>query len=648
MGYRKMLKIIRQHAKSPFIKIILYAVVLSFIATIFLIWGRGKGGIEDNPYVVATIEGEDISTQEFLRVYRSQLSSQKESLTQSIDDSFIKQLVGSQTLSLLINRQIMLSEANKRSIKISPQEIMEYITDNYPVFQENGKFVGFDRYREILQASRITEAEFENNIRNELMIQKFQMFLISNIFISSEELWEEYKNENEKIKIDYVLVSNADYIEEVKATPEELQSYFKENKDDYQIAEKRKIEYVIVEKEALKLNIQITKKEINRYYEQHKNLYLVPEERRASHILIKLSENASPEIAEQARKKAEEIYKKSQAGEDFTQLAQKYSEDEATANEGGDLGFFPRGRMVAEFDSEAFSMSIGQISPPVKSQFGFHIIRLTDIRKPHFKSPDDIEVQSKIKKELIEKKSQQEAENISKKISQLAKDKGGLSEAAKSCSLEAKKSEFFSQEEGIAEIPSSYQIAEKSFELKANQISSPIPLSNGFSIIKLLEKKDPYMPELSEVKELVEEDFKAEGSKRIALQKINSIKEKLSSAELLEQLAKENQLEVKSTDLFNREQYLPQLGRDPFLFKEAFSLKPHQISQVISLDKGYCLFRVAEKQEADRSEFLLQKDELKRQLLSEKQMEFLSGIIAHLREQKKININAELYNRLIS
>jgi peptidyl-prolyl cis-trans isomerase D len=640
----------RQHAKSPIIKIILYAVIISFIATIFLIWGRGRVGVEENPYAVASIGNEEISSQEFLRVFRIQLNNQKESLNQNINEKMLKQFVGSQTLSILINQRIMLSEAHKRGLQVSPQEIMDYIMAKYPIFQENGKFIGLKKYQEILQANRIAESEFENAIKEELIMEKFQNLLLTNVFIHPDEIWEEYKKENEKVKIDYIYVGKKDYIEDVNATSEELKNYFQEKKQQYLIPEKRKIEYVLINPEELKYKIEIAEEEIERYYEQNKSLFLVPEERRASHILIKIPEDASPDMIEQAEMRAEDIYKKAQAGEDFAKLAEDYSEDEATAKEGGDLGYFQGGRMVPEFDSKAFSMNIGEISTPVKSQFGFHIIKLVDIRNPHFKSIDDIEVQTRIKKDLTEAKSFQEAETISQKIAKLGKGKGKgkLAQAAKSYSLEAKESAFFSQEEGPAEIPNSFSIAEKAFQFKVGEISSPISLSKGYIVIKLLEIQESYMPKFDEVKDEVESDFRIEGSERIAQQKIHTIKEKLNSSELFEKIAEENQLDIKSTDLFTYDQYIPQLGSSSQFFKKAFALQSNQISQVISLENGYFIFRVAEKIEAKVSEFQEQKEELKAQMLYQKQMNLLSQILSRLREKRKIHINSELYNRLIS
>jgi peptidyl-prolyl cis-trans isomerase D len=643
-----MLKIMRQHAKSPIIKIILYAVIISFIATIFLIWGRGREGIGDNPNAVASIGNEEITSQEFLRIFRIQLDDQKKALKQNVDEKMLKQFVGSQTLSILINQRLMLSEAHKKGLEVSPKEIMDYIMTKYPIFQDKGKFIGLEKYHEILQANRIVKSEFENAIKEELIMQKFQNLLVSNVFVYPDEVWEEYKKENEKVKIDYIYVGKKDYIEEVNATAKELKNYFQEKKQQYLIPEKRKIEYVLINPEELKHKIEVTKEEIARYYEQNKSLFLVPEERRASHILLRLDKDASPDIVEQIEKKAEDIYKKAMAGEDFAELAKKYSEDEATAKEGGDLGFFQQGRMVPEFDRKVFSMSVGEISEPVKSQFGFHIIKLTDIRNPHFKPIDDIEVQARIKKDLSETKSYQEADTIAQKIAESGKEKGKLAEAAKGYSLEAKESAFFSRKEGVVEIPNSFAITENAFQLKVGKVSSPIILSNGYAVIKLLEKKDSYMPKFDEVKDEVEKDFRIEGSERLAQQKIHTIKEKLTSPEVFAIIAEENHIKVKSTDLFTYDQQVPQLGSSTQFFHEAFALKPDQVSKVIPLDNGYVIFRVEEKIEAKVSEFEEKKEELRAQLLYQKQMNLLSQVLTNLREKRKIHINRELFNELIS
>ena len=249
-----------------------------------------------------------------------------------------------------------------------------------PAFQENGAFIGEQRYQQLLRMQRppLTPAEFEDGVRRSLAVEKLRASLTDWLSVPDKELEQEYRRRNDKVKL-AVVSFTADSFRRAgrRATDAEVAAYFDAHKDDFKIPEKRKIRYLLVDIDALRAKIVVPAADIERAYNDNIEQYTTPEQVRASHILLKTEGKDDAAV----KAKAEDVLKQAKAGADFAELAKKYSEDEASAKNGGDLDYFGRGRMVPEFDQAAFALQPGQISDLVKTQYGYHIIKLTD-KKP--------------------------------------------------------------------------------------------------------------------------------------------------------------------------------------------------------------------------------------------------------------------------
>ncbi len=643
-----MLKVIREHSRSFLIKGILWMVVISFILTIFLVWGRGSQGLSGSTTAVSTVDGVDISAESFLRLYKLNLDRFQQSISGNIDQQWLQQLAASQALNDLINEEMMVQEAISRGIVVSPEEIIDHITERYEIFQQNGKFIGQEKYLEILRANRISPSEFEEAIRRDLYLQKFSSLIIDGIILSEAELKEEFKRQKEKVSISYLLFQPSTFTDLIVPTDQELAEFYKDNKENYREPERRRITYINIESK-MGGEIEVSEREVQRYYQNHLEDFKVPVQRRSRHILFRIPPNATAEEEEAIKKKAEEALSRARAREDFAELAKQYSEDETTAQNGGDLGYSSRGRMVQELDDVLFSMEINDISDVIKTRFGYHIVQLTDIQRAHYQPLSDADIRDRVEKTLRTEKSHQEAKELAEKVYNEASSAHDLNVAGKKYALEVKDSGFFAKEERIEGLGTPTLLLDSAFSLKVGEISEPILIGRSYCVFQLMENKAPSIPPLEEVKPKVINSFKEKGGRELAKRQAEEVRELLlgENPDLMA-VASQQKIEPQSPKPFKRGEQIEELGMAPEVEKRAFAMKEGEVSEVVTVDKGFVVFQVNAKEEPTSEEFAQEKEMLKETLLQQKQLGRYSAILTRLRERKRIIYNQTLIDQLMS
>ena len=643
-----MLKVIREHSRSFLIKAILWMVVASFILTIFLVWGRGSQGLSGSTTAVATVDGVEISAESFLWLYKANVNQFQQSISGNIDNQWLQQLAASQALNDLVNEEVIIQEAISRGLVISPEEIKNRIMERYEIFKQNGKFIGQERYLEILRANRISPSELEEAIRRELYLQKFNSLIIDGVALSEAELKEEFYRQRESVKINYLLFQPTAFTELITPSEKEVAEYYKGNKEDYREPERRRITYIQIEPDKMSRDVEVSEKEVQRYYQTHLEDFQVPVQRRARHILFRVSPNATEEVEEKIRKRGEEVLDRARAGENFAELAKEFSEDETTAQSGGDLGYFSKGRMVKELDDILFSMQINDISELIRTSFGYHIVQLTDIQRAHYQPLSDVEVRERIEETLRTESAERQAEELAKKVSQEASAGDDLNPPGKSYGLEVKESDFFAKEEEIKGLGMLPSLTEPVFSLKVGEVSKPIRAGRGYFVLQLVEKKDSYIAPLETVKPKVISDFKEKGSQELAKGKAEEVRKLLEENPDLSAVASQYNIEPQSPKPFKRGEPIEGLELVPEVEKRAFAMEVGKVSEVVAVDKGFVVFQLIDKQEPTSEEFAQEKETLRDNLMQQKQLQWYSAIITRLREEKKIILNQPLIEKLIS
>jgi peptidyl-prolyl cis-trans isomerase D len=637
-----MLDRMRRH--KNWLKWSLILVCLAFIVFYIPDFLRGTGADAASGDTVARIEGQQITAGEFRRIYQAQLQAYRSAYGAQMNDQLLKQLgVERQILQQMVDERAALAEASRLKIAVGDEEIRQRIFA-IPAFQENGQFIGEQRYRQLLLSQRppMTPADFEDNVRRSLLIEKLRAALTDWISVPDKELEDEYRRRNDKVKLALVSFTADSFRSQVTATDAEISSYFDAHKADFKIPEKRKIRYLLVDLDAIRAKTVVPAADIERLYNNNIDQYSTPEQIRASHILLKTE--GKDDAAVKAR--AEDILKQLKGGADFAELAKKYSEDDGSKKNGGDLDFFGRGRMVPEFEQVAFSLEPGQLSDVIKSSFGYHIIKVVDKKPGTTKTL--AEVRPQLNDQLVAERAQAQAADTAQGLAKEISKPADLDKVAKARGLVVQESGFFARDEPTMALGASPEAAARVFQMKAGDVEGPLQTSRGYAFVTLVSKQDPYLAPLTEVKERVREEVLKLKARDLSKQKAAEFAAKLKSAPDFEKAAKAAGVEPKTTELITREAPLPDLGVASSVEDIAFKLPVGATSDPIPTDNGTAIIKVLDKQEVKPTELASSKDKFRDELLADRRGRFFSAYMVKAKQKMKIEVNQEALQRVVS
>ena len=636
-----MLDKMRRH--MSWLKWSLGLVCLAFIIFYIPDFLRGSGADAASGDTIAMVDGQEISTGEFRRTYQAQLQAYRSAYGANMSEQLLKQLgIEQQILQQMVDERAALAEAERLHITASDEEVRQAIL-TMPAFQENGVFIGDQRYQQLLRMQRppMTAAEFEDSVRRQLTVQKLRSSLTDWMSVADNELEQEYRHRNDKVKLAVVSLTADSFRNQVQVSDADVASYFDAHKNDFKIPEKRKIRYALIDIDAMRAKINVPNADVERTYNNNIEQYSTPEQVRASHILIKT--DGKDEAA--AKAKAEDILKQAKAGADFAELAKKYSEDEGSAKNGGDLDYFGRGRMVPEFDQAVFAMQPGQISDLVKTQYGYHIIKLVDKKNATTRPLQDVRQQ--IIDQLAYERAQTQASDLADSLAKQISKPADLDRVAKANGLAVQESGFFARDEPILGLGPAPEAASKAFDMKTGEVAGPIRASRGFVFETLVAKQDPYVPKLDEVKERVRDEVVKNKARELATTKAAEIAAKLKTAPDFEKAAKAAGLEAKTTDLIARDQPIPDLGVAMAVEDKAFSLPVGAVSDPIPTDNGTAVVKVLEKKEVTPDEWKGAKDGFRDQLLTDRRNRFFASYMVKAKQKMKIEVNRDTLQKAI-
>jgi peptidyl-prolyl cis-trans isomerase D len=591
---------------------------------------------------VADVDGHRLTAGDFQQRYIAQVQAYRTQFGGGLNSALLRQLgIDQQILTQMIEEQVALIEADRHGIRVSDDELAQQIFA-IPGLQENGQFVGEARYEQLLQSQNppMTKGQFEESLRRSLVLDKLRAALTDWMAIADNELEREYKQRNEKVKLQVVALTADRFRDKVTVTDADVASHFESHKAEYRIGEQRKIKYLLLDREQARQKVVVPPNDIQRHYNDNIQQYQMPEQIRASHILL---ETAGKDEAT-VKKQAEAILAQVKSGADFAELAKKVSEDKGSKANGGDLDYFGRGRMVPEFEDAAFKLQPGQISDLVKSQFGFHIIKLVDKRAGSTRSLD--EVRGQIQQQLAMQTADQQISDRARQLEGRIDDPGDLDAVAKEQGVMVQESGFFQREDPVPGLGAAPQVAMEAFRLNEGQVSKAIASPRGPVFVAVAQKKDPYVPKLDEVKDRVREDVIRTRATELSRQRASAIAAALKSAPNFTAAAKAQGFEAKDTELIARASALPDLGVSPEVDKVAFALPSGGVSDPIQTSDGTVIVRVVERDEATQDEFRQAKEAFRAELLNERRGRFFTAYMAKAKERMSIEVNADVLRRV--
>ena len=625
-----LLSLMRRHAKSWLIKFL-----IGMIAVVFIFY-FGYSFTSRRGVKIAYVNGEPISGMEYQKEYRQHLEALQRAYKNVWSENLIEEFdLKNRALQELINAKLVSQEARKIGLDITEKEIQSEILA-YPAFQYRGRF-DESRYRELLSRNRMKPEDFEASIAQGLLQRKLRQFLMTFSPVTEQEVLDQYTFSNQKVKISFVQFQPKDFEKSVALEPQAMESYFEEHKEAYRVPEKIKIAYITIDPNTFKGDVDITDPQVEYYYEENKEMFRQEKEVRARHILFKLAQNAPVEKEEKVKEKASKVLEKARAGGDFAKLAKEYSEG-PTAPKGGDLGYFSRGRMAKPFEEAAFKMKKGEISELVRTRFGYHIIKVDDVKEARTKTLE--EVQGEIKETLTQMASTDLAHEKALSLIDQMPYEVDLSQYAERHKVPIKQSGYFSSNETIPDIEGDDKLRKSIFSFEKNDVSEVLEFKGKFYIIQVVDKKPSHLPELTDVKDRVKKDF----TSHLATLKAKSAAEEylaeLAGGKDWQKLAKERKLTPKTTDFFTRNDYIPQIGYAPGLQEAAFSLSENSSypDGVFETDKGVIVIKLEGRKGIDMAKYEEEKEDYRTSLMRAKNQVIFGRWLQELKGRAEIEI----------
>jgi peptidyl-prolyl cis-trans isomerase D len=620
-------------------------VILIFIFSVSLILLYIPAGDLPNVSVstdVASIGSESISAREFQTAYRTSVDRMRGQITPEMMRAFHFER---QILDNLITQHVMIEEARRLGLDVTPAEVEQKILEN-PVFRENGVFIGRARYEAILSQNNFSVEDFESAMTNEILRDKLRSFVTASVNVTDKDVEEEYKRRNEKAKIDYFVIDAAKLDNKVTVSEKDERDYYEKNKAKYTIPEKRKAKYVFFESLKLRAESKATDDELRQYYEQHKDEYTLPERVKAQHILFK-TQGKTPEEIEKIKEKARGVLERAKKGEDFSGLAKQYSED-STAAAGGDLGDFGRGQMVPEFEKAAFSMGVGAISDLVQTQFGIHIIKVNS-KQERRERPFE-EMKEAVRPIVETRKAEQRGSELAQQAAVDLVSNKDLDAVAKKYNAQVKETPLIEPGQAIPDLGNAAELDRRMFTMNKGEIGTALQVDRGYVVPQVVDIVAAHPASFEEARDKVAVDVKAEKTKELAAAKAKQAEEMVKSGKDLATTAKAVEAEIKTSDLLTRGSAIPEFGSIGELDKEVFSLPIGKPGTPLSVSGKTIAFAVKERQAMNPDEMKKSIDTVRSEMLPQRRDLYFTAYIQDVRKKmesnKKIKINDSVVTQI--
>src|SRR3989475_3331684 len=529
----------------------------------------------------------------------------------------LEALYAQQILKQLVFEKEIEYEAKRLGIAVTDQERADRIRQYVPTAFVGGTFVGVERYSAEVQARfQKTVPEFEELVRQGMLNEKFQKLVTDGISVGPAELQDEFRYKNEKVKLDYALIKPEDLESKISPDEAEIRAAYEKNKSKYQVPERRVARYAVVDVNQIRQSLQVSDDVLKQQYMTSIQQYQVPNRVHVEHILFMTVGKTDAEV-EEIKKKAEEVLKQVKKGGKFEDLAKKYSEDPGSKDKGGDLSWITQGQTVPEFEKTAFSLSPGQVSDLVKTQYGFHIIKVLEKETAHTKPFE--EVKDSLRAPLLLSQADKLASDTADKLSAAIRqsNKISLDDLAKQYHLTVNETRPISATDPLLELANSQEAKDAIFRLRPEELSLPVRTDRGYVVLSVKSILPAHQGSLDEVRDRVITDLKRENSIESAKNKAEELTKRVKAGEKFDTAARALGLEPKTSDALARDGSIPGAASGKQL-GAAFNLRAGDVAAPLSLGQNWFVYRVAEKTEANLADFDKQKKQLTEELLQSK------------------------------
>ncbi len=624
---------------------ILLGIFVALIAAGMLVYlvpgGGGTGTITAD--TVADVGGQQVSVSD-VQQQMQRIQARGAQIPRALQGLYAQQV-----LNQLIYERMLELEAKRLGMRVTDQERAERIRLLVPTAFEGTSFVGMDRYAAQVQMMyQVSVPEFEELIRQGLLEEKFRRLVTDGIAVTPEEVDQEFRRRNEKIKIAYVIVKPDELESKVNVTDADLTAYFDKNKGRYIVPERRVVRYAMLDVSQLQQRANITDDELRAYYNEHIERYRLENRVRVSHILFKTVGKTDAEVAE-IRKKAEEVLQKARKGTKFEDLAKQYSED-AAKDKGGDLGWIVQGQQMSpELQHVVFSLPKGGVSEVIRTPYSLEIIKVVDHESARTQSFEEVRgsIWPTVSQQKVERVASEEADKIAAVVRRSTRV--SLDDLAKQFNLTVGETKPIAPTDPVAELGNGSGLRDTIFQLRQGEVSSPIRTDRGFVLLSVKELQPTHPGTLAELRDKVTAQYRREKAVELAKTRAEELAKRAQSGEGLDAAAKALGFEVKNSELLARVGSVPDIG-SARQFGDAFNLTAGAIGGPTFLGANWLVYRVVERQEVKPEELAKQRKEIEQQVLQAKRdvayQAFRNALEDHLRREGKLTLRPEAMKRL--
>lgn len=519
-------------------------VVIILIGSAFALFGLSNymepGGSQR---AVATVNGSEISRNEAGQAYRNQ--------RQQIEDAYgddleitddIDREIRREALQRLINQRLVASYVDDRNMTLSDQDLAAIIRSQ-EMFHEGGRF-SQQRYEAVLRANQMNSAQYEQQVRQQALAQQLRAAFSESGLVTEREVDDLLRLQMQERDMAWLRLDSSAWLDEVDVSDDEIQAYYDDNRDTFVTRERVRLSYVELRREDLIEGIEVSDEEIETRYEQVKEeRYTEEREVEARHILIRVDEDADDDTVAEAQERAEELRARIDDGESFADLAEEYSDDPGSAARGGDLGRVERGDMVEPFEEALFALEEGQVSEPVRSPFGIHLIEATTATGGDLTPLDD--VRDELRREIAEEQVSNEYFDDVNRLDELAYDSpSSLDDAAEGLGLEIRDTDWITRDGGDEGIAAEAEVVEAAFdpEVLEDRMNSPvIELDDDRAVVVRVTEHEPEEQlALEDVRDEIEERVRTRKAKEAADAFADELMERIRDGESPDDIASED------------------------------------------------------------------------------------------------------------
>ena len=546
-------------------------IILGILFVAFAFFGLNSYLQSSAANYAATVNDQEISLQRHQRAYQQLRTRMADMLGENFDPAQLNEdILKANALQQLINEELVLQAADAEGFAASNQLVAASI-NAISAFKKDGVF-SKQRYERMLANQGIRPAEFEYNLKQEIIANQYREAIRRTAAATAGGLNQAYMLEGQQRQFRYIVLPLQSFSEGLEITDQEIEDYYASHRESFMTPERVKLQYLELDAANLDPGVAVDEQAVQTLYNEQSAKYVTPEERRARHILIGLLPDADEEATSAAREKSRAIVARLDAGESFEELAKELSEDPGSAANGGDLGYFGRGVMDPEFEKAVFALQQGERSQPVKSAFGYHVIELVDI-KPEVAIP-----LQDVREELIDQLLAEERGDLFYEqfeiLSSLAfEEPDSLQGAAEALQLELRESDWISKNgaSGIAESAAIIEAAFSEDVLLNGNNSAPVEITpDHIVVLRILEHEEASQQSLEEVRADVEQLARDKKARELAIARGQQILAALNAGETtLDAVAETEKVSSNKTGLILRNAAEP--AGD--IVSAAFSLK---------------------------------------------------------------------------